>query len=148
MTFLEQLKNNNFTLDCTIERLKKLFDDSKTVFKQNSYGGLTFQDTIEVDTLYESENVTVTRGIWHKKGQTYPNHKHSDSIEYLICTQGKFIVNFAYGMRIIGKGECMSIPIETIHSCTPLEDESKMLGICIPPEQAYLMPLKNTVNHG
>jgi quercetin dioxygenase-like cupin family protein len=36
------------------------------------------------------------------------------------------------------KGECISLPVGMIHTCVPLEDESQMFGICIPPEEAYL----------
>jgi len=145
MSLLDQITNNKINLDITIQRLKLLFDSPLSSIEKNSYGGLTFDKDIDIDTIYESENVTITRGIWHKAGQIYPNHKHAQSVEYLICTEGKFIVNFLYGTRLMSQGECMTIPLGVDHSVIPMEDESKMLGICIPPEIAYLMPVRERI---
>lgn len=142
MTVLDQLKANNFSIDTVITQVSSLFNTHESRLEPNVYGGLIFEKDIEIETVFETESVTVTRGTWHKMGHVYPIHKHVDSIEYLICTQGKFSISFDHGTRLMGKGDCMSIPMGVNHTVTPLEDNSQIVAVCVPPELAYSMPMR------
>ena len=105
------------------------------------YGGFGIANgAVEILTVFQTEDITVTRGVWAKKGDAFPIHCHKESIEYLIVTKGKFCVKFndGVGSRILGRGECASIPLGMQHSSIAMEDGSEMFAVCVPPERAYL----------
>jgi quercetin dioxygenase-like cupin family protein len=142
MNDLAKLRESNLKIDAVNKRLDALghmlVDSSALKHLTPKYAGFVYDDSIDITTVFQSDNCTVTLGVWHKKDQSYPEHCHKESIEYLICMQESFIVKFDKYTRIISKGECVSVPINMVHSCIPLEDESEMFGICIPPEPAYV----------
>ena len=141
MNFLESIIHTNAKLEnvsTRLDLLTKVFDNKEVVSQMvPKYAGFIYNDNIEVATVFQSENTTITYVLWKLSHLTYPAHKHIESIEYLIVISGSFLVKFGEASRIMIKGECISLPIGCIHSCTSLEDMSEMFGICIPPEQAY-----------
>ena len=143
MTVLDKLRESNLKIDVVNERLDALslmlVNSSDLKYMTPKYAGFIYDNSIDITTMFQSNTTTITLGVWHKKSQIYPEHSHKDSIEYLICLNGSFSVKFSFCNRIVKKGECVSLPVNVIHSCTSLEDESEMLAICIPPEKAYLI---------
>ena len=98
-------------------------------------GKLNF-NKVEIKTIH-AERASISIGIWKKQGDRYPNHVHENTIEYLICTKGSFGLSLPHGYRIINYKDCASIPENMIHSVVALEDDSEMIGICVPSDEAY-----------
>ena len=143
MNDLAKLRESNLKIDAVNKRLDALGQmlvNSSIVRKfVPKFAGFNFaDDSIEVTTVFQTDNVTVTLGIYHKKNIEYPEHCHNESIEYLIPMKGKFLVKFDGLQAIISKGENVRLEIKCIHTCVALEDESELLAICIPPEKAYM----------
>lgn len=138
---LTKLFENNLKIDKINDRLARIGNillepnDIKKVVPK--YAGFVYDDSIEICTLYQSEDATVTHGVWHKKGFEYPNHCHECSVEHLIPLKGSFSVAYCGTRTTIRKGDYLIIPVGEPHICVSLEDESEMLAICIPPEPAY-----------
>ena len=95
---------------------------------------------VDIVTVFQTEESTILYGIWKKANSCYPDHFHGESLEYLIVDKGRFTVKTAFGFRVLSKGDCMSLPIGVGHSVTSLEDDSRLMAICIPPEPAYKIP--------
>ena len=138
MTFLEQMAENSRKLDAVQKRLQTMFSVQPPLVEVRELGGVTFDKSIEVETVFETPAVTVTKCICPTKGLVYPLHSHENSKEYLICVSGSFIITFESGSKPVAKGDCVSIPLGVQHSSTSLEPNSVLLGICIPPEGAYI----------
>ena len=139
---LEKLTENNHILDNVTKRLdslQSLFDHTPKEYIKPEPDGFLLSDSIEAHTVYQSEDVSVTKGIWHKEGDVWPEHCHKDSVEYVIVTHGTFLLKIEGMPRIMRKGECASIGLGVRHSVTAIDGESRMLGICIPPEKCYLV---------
>jgi quercetin dioxygenase-like cupin family protein len=142
MTDLAKLRESNLKIDAVNKRLDALghmLVNSSAVTKFiPKFAGFDFAEhSIEVTTVFQTENITVTLGIYHIKNVEYPEHCHKESIEYLIVMKGVFLIKFGKGSRIISKGECVSLDIDCLHTCTALENESEIIAICVPPELAY-----------
>ena len=127
----------NKKLDILSDRLTSAAISLKSI--KPNFKDFILDDSITLTTVFQTENITATRGIWRKKNIPMPEHSHKESIEYLICFFGSFVVRFGAYTRIMIRGECMSLPVGIMHSVVPLEDNSQMLAICIPSEKAYLM---------
>jgi mannose-6-phosphate isomerase-like protein (cupin superfamily) len=139
-SILFSLTSNNKIFDkiaSRLDSLKILFKDDPEEIKPQPFG-FTLDDSIVAATVYQTDDVTVTKGIWLHANVDWPLHCHVDSAEYLIVTAGSFLVNINGVEKILAKGECQVVPLGVKHSVRSLEDNSKMLGICIPPEIAYL----------
>lgn len=138
---MTRLEKTNAILDdvnSRLDALERMFHAVPGEVKPR-YGGFSYAETIEAKTVYQSDNVTVTLGIWKLAGTTYPDHEHTLSVEYLIVTKGRFTVAIDGKIRVMSRGDCCAIPSGVTHSCTALEDDSRMLGICVPPEKAYML---------
>ena len=144
MNDLAKLRESNLKIDAVNKRLDALGHMlvNSAVIKKfvPKFAGFNFADnSIEVTTVFQTDNVTVTLGIYHKKNIEYPEHCHKDSVEYLIPMKGSFLVKFDNkNTATISKGENVLMQIGCLHTCTALEDESELLAICIPPEVAYM----------
>ena len=136
---LEQLVKSNISIDKTNRRLaalKVLFDIENGDLEVEK-NGFNISKYAEANCLFENPDVNVTLGVWKKDKVTWPNHSHANIEEYLIVTRGRFILHLDEAVRIMERGECARIPVGVVHSVISLEDDSQMLGICIPPESAY-----------
>lgn len=143
MDDLAKLRESNLKIDAVNKRLDALghmLVNSSILTKFiPKFAGFDFAEhSIEVTTIFQTENITVTLGIYHIKDVEYPEHCHKESVEYLIVMKGSFLIKFGRGSRIVAKGECVSLNIGCLHTCTALENESEILAICVPPEKAYL----------
>lgn len=139
---LESLRANNTLLDVISERLDRingLFGGTTKDHLSTTHSGFVIGDEIEAKTVFQNEDVTVTIAQHYPKGSTWPIHKHDDSLEYLIVFRGSFLYQIDGIPRVMKKGDCASIARGVSHSCVALEDESCVMGICIPPEKAYLV---------
>ena len=145
-TILESLTKSNGVLDKITKRLdilKNLFENTPVVLIAPQEDGFVLANSIEAHTIYNNGNSSITTGMWKKAGDLWPEHSHKESIEYLIVESGKFMVRIGDIPRVVYKGECVSMQIGVRHSVTALEDNSSMLGICVPPERAYCLEGKN-----
>lgn len=139
---LERLNTNNRILDVVNKRLdniKTLFDGVPAEDFTPTMDGFVYSETVKAKTIFQTDDTTVTVGEWTKNGDLWPDHSHKDSVEYLIVIRGTFLLKIDEIPRIMKKGECASLPVGVKHSCTSLEDGSSIIGICIPPEKAYLV---------
>jgi mannose-6-phosphate isomerase-like protein (cupin superfamily) len=141
---LKSLMEYNGRLDDIEKRLGSIdnmlisHDDLKKITPK--YAGFVYDNSIEIATIFQNENVTVTYGIWHKKYEYYPLHCHYESNEYLIAVAGSFNTEMGGVTTLLKKGDQMLVPTGKPHVVVSLEDESEMFGICIPPEKVYLRP--------
>ena len=141
-TILESLVRNNKVIDNVNKRLdslKVLFSSSPELSFTTNPRGFVYSDSVEAVTVYQNKDVTITIGTWGKEGDLWPDHCHADSLEFLIVTRGNFLVKIGSIPRFMGRGECATVPLGKNHSVTSLEKDSQMIGICIPPEMAYLV---------
>lgn len=141
-SILDVLSANNVTLDKVAQRLdslRLLFSEAQEEKLTLTVDGFIYSDTVKAKTIYQNEDVTVTIGEWALNGDVWPEHKHEGSLEYLIVTKGKIILTVGNVTRVMKKGECASLPIGVVHSAAAVEDGTSLIGICIPPEKAYLM---------
>jgi len=89
-----------------------------------------------LETIHD-ENATVGIAKYKRRGDTYVEHVHMDSIQYIIQIKGKVGVTMSGGYRILETGACMSIPMGVPHSVYALEDDSMQVYINIPAEKYY-----------
>ena len=62
-------------------------------------------------------------------------HIHPDSVEYLIITKGCLLVNMMnQNLKILGEGDCISIPAKTPHYSIPMEDDTQMIYVTVPKD--------------
>jgi len=138
---LENLKKSNAIINKVTKRLDilaDLFQLSKDKIIETPEG-FNLNNLIEVKTLFQNGSTTISLGIWKKRNVNWPTHIHKNSIEYLVVIKGKFLLKIDEEVRSMVKGDCASIPLGVKHSCVSLEDDSQIIGICIPPEEAYIL---------
>jgi quercetin dioxygenase-like cupin family protein len=139
---LDTLVTNNRILDVVAKRLdaiSRLFSGSPIDKIMPTVDGFVYSDTVRAVTIYQTDDITATVGEWALQGDVWPDHEHTDSLEYLIIISGMFMLKLEGVPRIMEKGDCASIPPGLKHSVTALCDGSSILGVCIPPEKAYLV---------
>jgi quercetin dioxygenase-like cupin family protein len=139
---LKKLMESNEIIDNVTGKLvkidKMLIDHDNLQKIVPKYAGFIYDDSVEVVTIFQNDNVTITYGVWRKKDTSYPFHCHNESNEYLIVINGSFNVDLEGENHILTKGQELFVPMNKMHGCTALEINSEMFGICIPPEKAYL----------
>jgi quercetin dioxygenase-like cupin family protein len=60
-------------------------------------------------------------------------HIHPKAKEYLIVVEGSLSLSIdGKFVKILQKGDCATIPPSIKHHCTPLENNTKLIYICIP----------------
>jgi len=139
---LERLTTNNKILDVVSKRLdviSDLFSGSPKEKIVPTLDGFIYSETVKAKTIYQSADMTVTVGEYALQGDVWPDHNHSDSVEFLIVGRGMFLLKIEGTPRIMKKGDCASIPAGVKHSVMALSDGSSIVGICVPPEKAYLI---------
>ena len=126
----EMIKTANGKLDLVAQ-----FSKAVTVRIRGNVMELDGQ--IKIETSHVGNGASITTGKYTKMGSKMPDHCHGDIVEFLICSQGSFSIGFPFGYRILKTGECASIPVNTEHSATALEDDSYLIAVCIPAEPTY-----------
>ena len=64
-----------------------------------------------------------------------PDHVHEDSIEYLIVVRGAILFNIeGRDVRTVHEGEVCVVPPGAVHHSKPLEDDTKMVYVCVPKD--------------
>lgn len=73
-------------------------------------------------------------------------HIHPDSKEYLIVVHGSIVFNVdGKDIRVVKAGECCVVEKGQSHYSRPLEDDTKLVYVCVP-QDPYLRPKKE--GHG
>lgn len=116
-----------------LDTIKDLLDRGEMKIEQRL---LKQNGNIEIQTLYAKE-ATISIGVWNKQGSIMKSHIHENIVEYLVCMKGSFGVTLPYGYRILKTKDCASIPENCLHSVVALEDNSKMVAVCVPAEKSY-----------
>jgi quercetin dioxygenase-like cupin family protein len=90
-------------------------------------------------TIYANSSCNVLMSEY-VAGATWPLHCHTESIEFLICTEGEFQISIRLlsgDMEIIlSKGQDIKLPPNTLHSVNS-KMGGKLIAVCIPPETGY-----------
>jgi quercetin dioxygenase-like cupin family protein len=74
--------------------------------------------------------------IGEKKLGPCKPHVHKESKEYLICVSGSFVLNVnGRNVREIKEGECGVVDAGDVHYSTPLEDNTRMVYVCVPADR-------------
>jgi len=144
-TYTKPMLGYNKMINKTLELLDRVEKRARTIQSIIDAGEIkahgntsTMKETkIKFKTVYETDHVTVTPAFWECKGQRFISHTHANSKEYLICVRGRFLISIEGGQRVIGVGECVSIPKGTMHDGVSLEDNSEIVAVCIPAEEGY-----------
>jgi quercetin dioxygenase-like cupin family protein len=130
----------NSKLDLTNKKL----DAIQTLFNvkgediKGKPGEFKFCDSVDLKTVFQTKGVTVSYVTYSKKDIGYPIHIHENVVEYLICTKGSFVFKVSGNFRVLDVGDCAKIPAGKDHTTIPLEDGSELIGICIPPDPAFI----------
>lgn len=97
---------------------------------------LTADNGVILETIYGQES-TVTICKFRYAGGRVSEHIHANVSQYLICVRGSFNVLLPSGYRILLTSACVSIPQNCGHSITALEDNSELIAVCVPEDEAY-----------
>ena len=89
--------------------------------------------TVDVDIIFQNE-ATVGIGSCAAKG-VMPEHAH-DTIHYLICISGRFIVKFDSVVRVLAPGDCVSVPRGTPHTTQNIHP-GKLVFINVPADTSW-----------
>jgi quercetin dioxygenase-like cupin family protein len=121
------------------QTISDLIDLGEILIKENGSRKLHIQNTIEIQTVFKAKIVSITSAYFKENGAQYPVHYHKGIIEYLLCLKGSFGITLPHnGYRILKERECAKIPADIMHAAISLEDNSELLGICLPAEPAYV----------
>jgi quercetin dioxygenase-like cupin family protein len=96
--------------------------------------------------LYENDKCSVGLvSVAKKELGPCEEHIHPDSVEYLIITKGRLLINMMnQNLKILGEGECVSIPARTPHYSVPMEDDTQMIYVTVPKDP-YIPKVVKTV---
>lgn len=124
---VNRLKKRQTTID-------KLLEDKKI-----HLSGENGDDTWKLEVLYQKPECSI--GFVECANASYagsfPEHIHSDSVEYLICVRGSALFVMEGGVqRILNEGDCASIPPNREHFSKPLEDGTKIAYVCVPHDKS------------
>lgn len=137
---LSVLKKNSNVVEKLTDRLvamQSLFTEQVDITPIEY--GVMVQKNIEITRCMpkKATEFDLLHAVYHKKNVIYPDHAHTNSIEYFIVIKGKFSVRIDTTIRVVTKGECCSVPVNAKHSVYALEDDSVLIAVCIPAEKAY-----------
>lgn len=141
---LDKLFKTNIRIDLVNEKLKNVakilsHPDQDLNIVTTKPEGILFNNTIDLTTIYQNNEITITYGIWKFAHHAMPEHIHHDSLEYLICTKGSVAIKIAENIYTLKVGDYFMIAKGINHLVTSLEDDTMVFAICIPPEKAYLI---------
>jgi len=114
------------------------------LLKYSAIGVLDNQEENSKTEIIYDEDVSIGITTGDKEGAVYPKHRHINSVQYLICVEGKFAIEIFETkkiIRIIDIGECVSIPLNVEHEIVTLVEKSKLVSVCVPQEPAYVRKL-------
>jgi len=124
---VNRLKKRQITID-------KLLD-SEEIHLKGKNGNLTWK----LDVMYQRKDCSLGFASCKQSGGigTFPMHVHKDSAEYLICVRGSVLFSMEDGIqRILNEGDCASIPPNREHSTKALDDDTKLVYVCVPHDPA------------
>ena len=128
-------------IDSRIEGLQHRFRTIDNLIKAGeirAHGDvLTADGGVLLKTIY-GESSTVTIGKFSFTGGRVADHQHTGVAQYIICVKGSFNIQTSKWSRVITSSECASIPKSVVHSVTALEDDSELIGICVPEDSGYV----------
>lgn len=114
----------------TVDELLKL-----GYFLKTSDGNIKVNNVI-LNTIYENK-AQIGIGIHKNVGDVVIDHCHNGIKEFLIIESGSVLLKIEGNLRIMRVADCAVIPEGVEHSVTALEDNTRVIYICIPPEKAY-----------
>ena len=97
------------------------------------YNKISEEGVWQITPLYNTLDCSVgVASLKSKKQEAFQEHNHPLSHEYLIVTKGKLVEHMGGISRLVGVGECVSIPIGIAHRSEPLTDDVELIYICVP----------------
>ena len=139
---LESLLKNNALLDSVSSRLDILKGMYNVPGVEAVDRGFTICGGMNSTTVFQSNECTITLDVFKRAGYQWPKHEHNDSIEHLMVIKGSFSIDIDGYKCVISKSDCITILPRSTHTAIALEDDSQMIGVCIPPERAYILENK------
>jgi len=122
--------------------LKKIQKNQKTIQDLFDDGSLKFITSAKassepmwlIEPIYLKDSVSVGLARSGKiTTEDYPEHIHPENHEYLIVVNGSILVSLkGVPIRTVNKGDCFSIPINTLHSTKPLEEGTAIISVSVP----------------
>jgi len=135
MVMIDHTKTEKF-LDKATENLRTVSNLIKAGEIRMKNNALEMDAGIIFKTIY-GDKATVTIAEYPKQGGRTPAHCHKASKEFLICITGQISVTFGKNYRVLKPGDCISLDKSIHHSCTALEDNSRLIAICVPEDEDY-----------
>jgi len=110
-----------------------LSEQSITVSTDESPG------TWSIEEVYTGEECNFGFAYSDADGKaSFPEHVHTGSVEYLICVKGRVLLDMNDKVtRVLNVGDCASIPPGIPHNTKPLEPASKLVYVCVPPDETF-----------
>lgn len=103
---------------------------------------LTADKQVMLQTIY-GEDSTVTVGEFGLVGGRVSDHIHEGVAQFIVCVKGSFNIVTSKWARVIHPSDCASIPKDVTHSVTALENDSKLIAVCVPEEGNYVKSMGN-----
>ena len=127
LTILESIKQQQMTID------KLLQDETLEIGR----GGIS--NKWQLEPLFTDDNCTV--GFVHISNVELgacQEHVHPESKEYLIVVKGSILLNInGVDTRVLKVGECAAVNANTKHFSRPLEDDTKLIYVCVPNDSFF-----------
>ena len=117
------IKNQQVTID-------KLLDEGSLAL----HNGITNKWSLE--PLYQEKDCSIGFvRVPNVELGPCTEHIHPNAQEYLIVVRGSILLNInGVDVRVAKAGDCASIPENCLHKSRPLENNTKLIYVCIPAD--------------
>jgi cupin superfamily acireductone dioxygenase involved in methionine salvage len=128
-----------------MEKLQDLVHKSSTVenllklgILEKNHASFIEHNNFTVETIYD-KGISIVIAEAPNRGEYFPEHCHQNIVQYLICIKGSFVIDYqnSFQSDIIKEKDFLYILPSRKHKVTALENNSKLVGICIPMDRAY-----------
>ena len=124
----------NTELDKLTESQLKL---SKMVEERNNNGVKFTCGKMLVRRLADDDTCQVMDGYSNTIEDKIEEHRHEKSVEILICVLGKAKMIIEGEHNVLEVGDVITIPMNNLHSYTPMVENTRIIAVLIPAEEAF-----------
>ena len=138
---LERLSSDNARMvdvGIRLDLLRDLFPIAQSKISLTN-DGFIYCETVKAKTVYQDADTTVMVWNMENPGDGFEVHEHGGSNEYAVVTSGEVDITINGSLTHYKKGECASIPRGAGHACKAVVSGSSVVGVCVPPEKAYIV---------
>ena len=143
----EAMQPNKLSMEKTMDSIRQKQATIDLLLEEGSmeFGSGGLSNRWQLEPLYQE--VDCSLGFVHISTiELGPcaEHIHPESTEYLIVVKGSVVLNIdGVDLRVLKVGECASIPKGSKHFSRPLENDTKLIYVCIPRDDYLTKAIKH-----